>query len=132
MVVRILALLLASSAGLLACNGTEPSLESVTAIADHSSYVAPATVVVTLTNTSSQSVVTDNCAKLQRHDGDTWTDTSVMLTCLSIERELRSGHSTVTDVQVPQGTPPGEYRAVVGVLGSNAALPVATQPFTVE
>lgn len=125
--------LLASAAAALACNSTEPGSGSLTLVADHTSYVAPATVTVTLTNASSATVAAPLCATLQRQVGDVWTNLPTA-PCPTAIRLLESGMSMALEIAVPEGSASGEYRAVMDISGSGSASAsrIQSQPFSVQ
>ena len=114
-----------------ACSGTEPSLESLTVVTDRTSYVVPATVKVTLTNLSSQTVRTGACASLERDQGDEWHPLPIA-PCPAVLRELSSGRSISVDINVPAGTPAGEYRAAMGVSASVVVPEIPSLPFGLQ
>lgn len=129
---RSIAAIMAGLIGIAACSSTEPSLESLTLVADRTTYVAPATVKVTLTNMSSRTVETGVCAGLQRQNGDAWTDVQLLAPCPAILRELESGRSVSAYIDLPAGMPAGEYRAIMGVAGSIAIPAIPTEPFAIQ
>jgi hypothetical protein len=131
MTARVL-VFIAGVVGLLACNSTEPSLDSLTLVTDNASYTPPSTIKVTLTNASSEAVGTGMCAELQRHDGDTWVAVNQAVPCSPDVRQVQSGETMTSFIDVPAGTPAGEYRAVKGVFGPVTIPAITTQPFTIH